>query len=210
MSLKVTSEKRRTVNMNEEIAYELNRVANLQGKTLYSLINEIASASIEAFRQGFSLREALEAAYLLNRAKKTRLLLVNQDLWYFASDVAYKKSRDEWLRQVYEKAKWYGRVFFDSTSTEAFIESLRQIFPNLIWDCSELELEKKYDETLSLRARFVPEMSLQHTSVLLRAVEGIFNASGYAILKYTVEPGYLASIFKCISLPEEITAKSSV
>lgn len=195
--------------MNEEIADQLNRIANLQGKTLYSLINEIASVSIEAFNQSLSLKEALDAANLLNRAKKTRLMLVSQDLWYLASDIAYRRNRNEWLRQVYEKAKWYGRVFLRSTPKEAFTESLKQVFKGLFWDCSELEMEEKSDGTLSLRAHFAPEMSLQHTSMLMRAVEGILNASGYAILKYTIEPGYLASIFKRVLLPEESSERVS-
>lgn len=195
--------------MNEEIAGELNRIANLQGKTFYSLINEIALAAIDAFNQGFLLREAVDAKSLLDKAKRSRLLLVNQDLWYLASDLAYRRNKDEWMSQVYEKAKWYGRAFLDITSKEALIESFEQVFKNLFWDCSELAIEQGEEETFSLRAYFVPEMPLQHTSVVLRTVEGMLNASGYAILKYTIEPGYLAFIFRRVPLPDEVSQQGS-
>jgi len=52
-------------------------------------------------------------------------------------------------------------------------------------------------------------MPLQHTYVLLKAWEGILNASGYAILRYMVEAGYLALIARRISLPNEALEEKS-
>lgn len=72
--------KRKTVNMNEDIALELNKLANSSGKTLYSLINEIGIYALEANRQGFSLEEALAANKLVRSARRSRMVLVNQDL----------------------------------------------------------------------------------------------------------------------------------
>jgi len=62
--------KRKTVNMSEEVAQELNRLANLQGKTLYSLVNEAGIQAIEAHRQGFTLEEAVAAKKLVQSAKR--------------------------------------------------------------------------------------------------------------------------------------------
>ncbi len=198
------TEKRRTVNMNEEIAEELNRVANTQGKTLYSLINELASVGIEAHRLGFSLKEAVENKNLLNRVRKARLLLVNQDLWYTASDIAYKKNKDEWLSQAYEKAKWYGRIFLDNSSEDTLVKSLGDVLHNLFWDCNEVSIQKESGDTVSMRVFFTPEMLLQHTTIVERMIEGLLNTSGYAILRHMVEPGYIALIFKRVPLPEEL------
>lgn len=203
MTFSSKTEKRRTVNMNEEVADKLNRVANKQGKTLYNLINEIAVTDIEAYGKGFSLKEAIDTKSHLDKARKTRLLLVNQDLWYTASGIAYKKNRDDWLNQVYEKAKWYGRVFLDSTSIDTYIESLKDILYNLFWDCNEASIQREDDDTFTLRAFFTPEMLHQHTYVIMRMIEGLLNSSGYAILRYTVESGYLALIFKRVPLPEK-------
>ncbi|MFQ6135311.1 MAG: hypothetical protein ACE5KU_05815, partial [Nitrososphaerales archaeon] len=71
------------------------------------------------------------------------------------------------------------------------------------WDCNEAAIQREDDDTFTLRAFFTPEMPNQHTYVIMRMVEGLLNSSGYAILRYTVETGYLALIFKCVPLPEE-------
>lgn len=196
-------EKRRTINMNEAIAEELNEVANLQGKTAYGFVNETALTAIEAHRKGFSLKEAVEAKILLDKVKKNRLILVNQDLWYYASDLAYRRRKDEWLERVYEKAKWYGLVFLDVSSNQRFQQSFKETLQYLFWDCSGFELKENEDKTLSLRAHFTPEMSLEHTHVVLRSIEGILNSAGYAIIRHVIEKGYLTVIVKQISIPSK-------
>jgi hypothetical protein len=95
------SERRRTVNINDKIAEELNQIANQEGKTLYSLINEIAIIGIDAYRRGFPLKDAVETRVFLDRVRKGRMLLVNQDLWYTASGIAYRKDSDGWLNRAY-------------------------------------------------------------------------------------------------------------
>ncbi len=202
MALSSKNDRRRTVNMSDDIAEELNRIANREGKTLYNLINEIATISIDAYRNGISLKDAVETAIFLERVKKSRLLLVNQDLWYASSGAAYRKNRDEWLNQVYGKAKWYGRVFLNDSSDESFTESLKRTLYNLFWDCNEVEIQRESEDVFRLRILFIPEMPLQHATVVLRMVEGLLNSSGFAILRYTAEQGYLAILFKRVQLPE--------
>jgi len=196
------SDKRRTVNINEKIAEELNRIANQEGKTLYSLINEIAVIGIDAYRRGFPLKDAVETRVFLDRVKRSRMILVNQDLWYTASGIAYRKDRNGWLNKAYEKAKWYGRLLSEESSDESFTESLRKMLYNLFWDCNEVQIRKNGEDTFDLRVFFIPEMPLQHASVVLRMVEGLLNSSGYAILRHTAEQGYLTILFKRVPLPD--------
>src|SRR5271154_1788637 len=108
--------KRKTVNMNEEIAQELNKLANMSGKTLYSLINEIGIQALEAHRQGFGLEEAVAAKKLMQSATKSRMVLVNQDLWYFASSKAMNASKGRWLKLIRDSAQWQANVFLSGSS----------------------------------------------------------------------------------------------
>jgi|GEM_PF-2072526 len=127
MSLSTTLGKRRTVNMNEEIAEELNRLANSQGKTLYSLINEIGLVALESSRHGFTLNEAIQAKRVIDRAKRSRMVLINQDLWYSGSSKACRVSKNEWLKQVYDNAKWRAHVFLNSGSHAEVIASVKKL-----------------------------------------------------------------------------------
>jgi len=188
--------------MSNDVAEELNQIANIQGKTLYSLINELTTFGIEAYRQGFSIKEAIEAKTFLNKAIKSRLLFVNQDMWYNASSIIYKKNKEEWLNQAYEKAKWYGKVFLGKIPENIFIEMFREALKKLFLDCNEIYIKKEEKDTYNLKAIFSPEMPLQHTFVIMRMIEGLLNSSGYAILKYTVEQGYISMMFRCLHLPE--------
>jgi hypothetical protein len=125
--------KRKTVNMNEDIAQELNKLANMQGKTLYSLINEIGICALEANRQGFSLEDSVAAKKLVQSAKRSRMVLVNQDLWYFASSQAMKASKGRWLKLIRDSAQWQANVLAGSSDAE-FIGSVRRLLEDFFWD----------------------------------------------------------------------------
>ncbi len=189
--------KRKTVNMNEDIAQELNRLANLSGKTLYSLINEIGIYALEANKQGFSLEDAVASKKLVQRARRSRMVLVNQDLWYFASTQAMKVSKNKWLKLIRDSAQWQANVFLASSSDAEFLESVRRLLADFFWDCGEVRFDAgPRGETLAMRLAFVPEMPLEHTQGLFKAFEGMFNAHGYLVTDSMVEPGYLAVTFR--------------
>lgn len=197
--------KRKTVNMNEEIAQELNRLANLQGKTLYSLINEIGICALEANGQGFSLEEAVASKRFLQSAKKSRMVLVNQDMWYFASSQAMKASKNRWLKLIQDSAQWQANVFLTGSSDDEFIELARKFIADFFWDCSDAKLEKgEHGEDLRMRVAFVPEMPLEHTQGLFKALEGMFNIHGYVATDSSVEAGFLTIAFKRVdALPKK-------
>lgn len=170
--------KRKTVNMSEEVSMELNRLANPQGKTLYSLVNEAGRQAVEAHKQGFSLEDAVAATNLLRSAKRSRMLLVNQDLWYFASSQAMKHApRDKWTKMVRNSARWDADLFLagERESGESpegrFVASLKRFVGDFFWDCSEIRLESS-GEGLDLRLAFVPEMPQEHTLGLFKLFEG--------------------------------------
>lgn len=189
--------KRKTVNMNEDVAQELNRLANVSGKTLYSLINEIGIQALQANKQGFSLEEAVTAKKLLQSARRSRMVLVNQDLWYFASSEAMKASKGKWLKLIRDSSQWQANVFLSGSSDAEFIESVRRFLANYFWDCGEVALQRgEKGDSLALRIAFVPEMPLEHTQGLFKAFEGMFNVHGYVPTESTVEPGFLAISFK--------------
>jgi hypothetical protein len=194
--------KRKTVNMSEDVAQELNRLANLEGKTLYSLVNEMGKQAIEAHKQGFTLEEAVAATNLLRSAKRSRMLLVNQDLWYFASSQAMKCApKDKWTKLVRNSAQWDSDLFLareresGTIAEERFVASLKRFVEEFFWDCSEMRLETS-GEGLELRLAFVPEMPQEHTLGLFKLFEGVFNAHGYIATESTVKPGFLRASFK--------------
>jgi hypothetical protein len=204
VSLDTKFGKRKTVNMNEDIAQELNKLANLQGKTLYSLINEIGLNALEANRNGFTLDEAVIAKKLTQRAKKSRMVLVNQDLWYFASSQALRASKNRWLKLVRDIAHWQANVFLANSGDSEFIESVRRLLTDFFWDCAEIKLEETdSDHALALRLAFVPEMPLDHTQGLFKVFEGMFNVHGYVVTDSMVEPGFLTVSFKKIGISEK-------
>jgi hypothetical protein len=192
--------------MNENIAQELNKLANLQGKTLYSLINEIGISALDANRKGFSLDDALKAKKLLQSARRSRMVLVSQDMWYFASSEAMKASKSKWTKVIQDVAQWQANVFLASSSDAEFIDSVRRLLADFYWDCGDVRLEAgQHGEDLALRLAFVPEMPLEHTLGIFKAFEGMFNAHGYVATDSTVEPGFLTIAFK--KLRETVPAK---
>lgn len=199
--------RRRTVNLSEDTAIQLNKIANSQGKTLFSLMNEIAQSEIDAVAHGFSLSEAVEAKKLTERAKKSRMVLVNQDLWYQASSEAMKNEADKFLKTVYRNATWYADGFVD-TSTDTLINSLERFIHSFFWDCTESFFDPKDKDNLEMKLVFVPEMPLEHTKVLLKVFEAIFNAHQYFVVESTVRGGYIRATLRKVSTPASGNWKS--
>ena len=194
--------KRRTVNINEDLAIELNNIANAQGKTLFSLMNEIGHAQVDAASRGYSLSDAINALSLLERMKKSRMVLVNQDLWYHASSESMKNTSNKFLKIVYSNASWYASGFIDSSSDDDFVKSMKKFLESLFWDCTESKFERKDQDHLEMKLVFVPEMPEEHTKVLLKVFEAIFNVHRYFITDATVRGGYIRAIFRKVSTPE--------
>jgi len=197
--------------MDEDVAQGLNRIANLQGKTLYSLMNEIGTQAIEAYKQGFGLEDALRAKRVMESARRSRMILVNQDLWYFASSQATRASKSTWSKLVRKRAQWEANVLLEkgepSGAPGGFAASMRRFVDDFVWDCSKTDL-RNADESkaLSLKLAFVPEMPLEHTQTLFKAFEGMFNVHGYVATDSSVEPGFLAASFKKVE--GEVLAKT--
>lgn len=189
------------MNMNEDIAQELVTLANSQGKTLYSLINELGLAALEAHRQGFTLDEATRAKKVVERAKRSRKILVDQDLWYLASAIALKESRYKWLKAASDIARWQANVFLNGETDEDFLRSVREFVADFLWDCSELVMEKRGADGLLLKAVFVPEMPLEQTETLFKTFEVMFNSHGYVVTDSAVRQGFLTAQFKRVSTP---------
>jgi len=174
--------------MSEEVAQQLNRLANVQGKTLYSLVNEVGMQAIEANRLGFTLEEAVAAKKLVQSAKRSRMLLVNQELWYFASSQAMKRlPKDKWTKMIRNSAHWDASIFVTSgggtreSTEEQLVESVKRFVQDFFWDCSEIKLENEPGEGLTLRLAFVPEMPLEHTQGLFKLSEAMFNSHGTSL-----------------------------
>jgi hypothetical protein len=192
--------KRKTVNMNEDIAQGLNKLANMSGKTLYSLINEIGTSALEANKQGFSLEDAVAAKKSMQSARRSRMVLVNQDLWYFASSQAMKASKNRWLKLIRDCAQWQANVFLTGSSDKEFVESVRTLLADLFWDCGDVKLEEgQGGDSLVMRLAFVPEMPLEHTEGLFKTFECMFNAHRYVVTDSMVKPGFLAVTFKRVN-----------
>ena len=199
VSLDIRFGKRKTVNMNEEVARELNQLANAQGKTLYSLVNEIGLCALGASKRGFTLDDAMRAKDILDRAKKSRMLLVNQDLWYLGSSEAAKSIKNKWLKETYATSQWQANVFLTSQGGVEFVDSLRTHISDYLWDCSEVNLEQQENGNLAIRLVFVPEMPSEHTQVLFKFLEGMLNAHGYVGTTSTVEAGFMTATFKRVA-----------
>ena len=192
--------KRKTVNMNEDIAQGLNKLANMSGKTLYSLINEIGTSALEANKQGFSLEDAVAAKKSMQSARRSRMVLVNQDLWYFASSQAMKASKNRWLKLIRDCAQWQANVFLTGSSDKEFVESVRTLLADLFWDCGDVKLEEgQGGDSLVMRLAFVPEMPLEHTEGLFKTFECMFNAHRDVVTDSMVKPGFLAVTFKRVN-----------
>ncbi|MDG7021635.1 MAG: hypothetical protein JRN23_06865 [Nitrososphaerota archaeon] len=198
--------KRKTVNMGEGIAQDLNRLANLEGKTLYSLINEMGAQALEAKSLGFGLDDAIAAKRLVDGAKRSRMVIVNQDMWYFASAQAMKASRRRWTKMVADTAQWQASVFLErngASGVKELLRSIRRFIEDFIWDCTEFRVEQVDESqgTFMIRMALVPETPLDTTQAVFKTLEVLVNQCGFVAVRSVMQPGFFTAAFKRVENP---------
>lgn len=187
--------------MGEGIAQDLNRLANIEGKTLYSLINEIGAQALEAKALGFGLDQAISAKRLVESAKRSRMVLVNQDMWYFASAQAMKASQRRWMKMVADTAQWQASVFLEGggdPGVKEMLQSVRRFVERFVWDSTEFTVERE-DEAkgfFSFRLALVPETPLDTTRAVFKTLEVMANQRGYVAVSSALQPGFFTASFK--------------
>ena len=180
------STKRKTLFAREDLVNRLLSIAKRQGRSLYSLVNEIFELVIRAEDLGVNIQTAFEERWILKNAQKDGFILVPEGLWYEMAEIAYQNSKDEALKKWFEAGVWLAKRYIEVETEEPF-EAFKRSLKAYNWNMVEIMINEE-DQKISIRI-ISPRMPETYANLYSTFVEGALNTFGYKIAKKEVSFG---------------------
>jgi len=184
--LTLKSTKRKTLFAREDLVNRLLSIAKRQGRSLYSLVNEIFELVIRAEDLGVNIQTAFEERWILKNAQKDGFILVPEGLWYEMAEIAYQNSKDEALKKWFEAGVWLAKRYIEVETEEPF-EAFKRSLKAYNWNMVEIMINEE-DQKISIRI-ISPRMPETYANLYSTFVEGALNTFGYKIAKKEVSFG---------------------
>lgn len=192
---------RKTLAVDKELADKLAEIAKKEGKTIYSLINDLLKAAIRATESiGESCNQIIENYEDLMVAKDIGLILVPLTVADFGFHVAFKDGyQDELIGEWRKWGKWLGsylKTRFPSQELEAIHRLLKVIF----WKDAILDFEPKPENSLDPKEITVriygSALKEERTTCISATIEEIFKTIGFNLNNSEILKGICKMDFK--------------
>ena len=184
MTLK--SVKRKTLFAREDLVNRLLSIAKRQGRSLYSLVNEIFELVIRAEDLGVNIQTAFEERWILKNAQKDGFILVPEGLWYEMAEIAYQNSKDEALKKWFEAGVWLAKRYIEVETEEPF-ETFKRSLKAYSWNVPEISVERD-EGRVSVRI-ISPRLTESYTTLYSMFIQGVLETFGYKVSEKTVSAG---------------------
>lgn len=123
-----------------DLAHRLMGIANRQGRTIYSLTNEIVEQAIEADRLNCSLKDIIEFYKLLRVEKESGSVIMRKDNLLYLIDKLYPVDKKTMWERWYRSGRWYGKYLQVKFLDGEQFGVLEKLLETCVWDSSEFRL----------------------------------------------------------------------
>jgi len=172
------------------LVQEIIKVANKNGKTVYSFINEILELVLEAEKMGVPLKEIIEYYKLADIERKSGGITTRKDIMNYLISKVYPAEKDEMLKKWYESGLWYGTYLLIKFEKEKSIEMLQKLFRTLAWGISDITISAEEDR-LHLRCTAPEHQTVEETELFSKFLEGAIHSLGYETTKRKILKGLI-------------------
>ena len=187
-----TTQERKTIAVNKEIAERLAEIAKKEGMTLFSLINEVLETSIYTHDTKLGkFSEIVNEFQDIMLAKDLGMVLVPLKLENMVNKLAFQtEGWDQLLNEWYNYGKWvanYTKVRFPDLNLK-MIGSVSQTF---FWTNTEFAIITKPEKDpveVELRI-FGQDFDVEYLECMANAYEGMFHEFDFKTEKKEISDG---------------------
>ena len=173
-----TSGRRKMLAAREDLAEKAGQIASKKGFTVFAMLNNLLSLSINAEALGFSLEEAFDNYKFIKAVRNASFTLILESLLYDTSEIAYQKAKEKTMATWFEAGVWIGRQYISRGGEDPFKTVARDL-KAFIWNAPEFTMEKT-GKQVSIRA-LSPRFSESYTLLFTRFLEGILESFEYGV-----------------------------
>ncbi len=173
-----TSGRRKMLAAREDLAEKAGHIASKKGFTVFAMLNNLLSLSINAEALGFSLEEAFDNYKFIKAVRNASFTLILESLLYDTSEIAYQKAKEKTMTTWFEAGVWIGKQYISRGGEDPFKTVARDL-KAFIWNAPEFTMEKT-GKKVSIRA-LSPRFSESYTILFTRFLEGILESFEYGV-----------------------------
>lgn len=177
MVLPKQSKDKKLVWVRADILSHINRIANREGKTITTFVNEVLEQSIRVYDMKLTLTEVVDIYTLTRMSREGGNLVLPRDVVRYLISKVYYSNRDELLQVFHDAGAWFGKYILARIGSENLVERLQQILYVNIWDLNEVYVNKD-GNTISIRC-VAPQLSVEETELLASYVDGMLDSIGF-------------------------------
>ena len=168
---------RKTFAASEALLNQLSMIAESNGLSLYSLINQVFTLAIRAEELNVNLEKTVDEYDVLEKAKDSGFILVPEGLWCEVVEEIYLRDESWASRKGFEAGEWLAK----RCASKSLQDPLGVFLFNLeksLWNIPEFNV-KRDEKTVFVRL-FSPRLSKFHATLIGSILEGALHAFGYA------------------------------
>ncbi|MBS7610591.1 hypothetical protein KEJ27_00015 [Candidatus Bathyarchaeota archaeon] len=192
MVLPKQSKDKRLVWVRADILSQINRIANREGKTITTFVNEVLEQSVRVYDMKLTLTEVVDLYMLTKMCREGGNLTMPRNAVRYLISKVYHSNREELMQVFHDAGAWFGKYMMARMGGENLVERLRQILYVSVWDANEVYVDKNGD-VISIRC-VAPQLSMEETELLASYVYGMLYSIGFKSIEREVIRGII--IFK--------------
>ncbi|MEM2239329.1 MAG: hypothetical protein QXM89_00115 [Candidatus Bathyarchaeia archaeon] len=189
MVLPKQSKDKKLVWVRADILSHISRIANREGKTITTYVNEVLEQSIRVYDMKLTLTEVIDLYMLTRISREGGNLTIPRDVVKYLISKVYNSNREELMQIFYDTGAWFGKYILARIGSENLVERLRQILYVNIWDLNEVYVDKN-GNTISIRC-VAPQLSMEETELLASYVDGMLGSIGFKPVEREVIRGII-------------------
>jgi hypothetical protein len=189
MVLPKQSKDKKLVWVRADILSRISRIANREGKTITTFVNEVLEQSVKVYDMKLTLTEVIELYMLTKMSREGGNLTVHRDVVKYLISKVYHSNREELMQIFRDTGAWFGKYMLARMGSENLVEHLRQILYMSIWDVNEVYVDKS-GNAISIRC-VAPQLSAEETELLASYVEGMLYSMGLRQIEREVIRGII-------------------
>lgn len=189
MVLPKQSKDKKLVWVRADILSQINRIANREGKTITTFVNEVLEQSVRVYDMKLTLTEVIDLYMLTKMSREGGNLTIPRDAVKYLISKVYHSNREELMQIFHDTGTWFGKYMMARMGGENLVEHLRQILYVSIWDVNEVYVDKNGD-VISIRC-VAPQLSIEETELLASYVDGMLYSIGLKPIEREVIRGII-------------------
>lgn len=189
MVLPKQSKDKKLVWVRADILSQINRIANREGKTITTFVNEVLEQSVRVYDMKLTLTDVIDLYMLTRMSREGGNLTIPRDVVKYLVSKVYHSNREELMQIFHDTGAWFGKYMMARMGGENLVEHLRQILYVSIWDVNEVYVDKN-GNIISIRC-VAPQLSMEETELLASYMDGMLYSIGLKPIEREVIRGII-------------------